>query len=449
MQIFQVGEAASYVKELLEADLVLSDLWITGEVTNLTRSGKGHYYFALKDETSQLRSLLFRGNALRCGAEPRAGDAVVAHGRIAFYERNGACEFCVDLLYPGGVGLAQLRFEALRLKLEQEGLFAPERKRPLPEFPRRIGLVTSESGAVLHDVLTILARRYPIAEVVLAHTAVQGDQAPDEIVAALARLAAWRDDDGEGVEVVIVGRGGGSPEELAAFNDERVARALFASPWPVISAVGHETDLTTCDEVADLRAPTPSAAAELVAPDLRLLAQEVADLAAAGRVAIERTLDEAREQLRHAGERLVARSPLTRVALHRQATHTEVERARTALAHQLATARAHLEGRWLQLAALSPGATLARGYSVVNVVGDGVVRSTRDVASGDALEIRVIDGILDATTTGTRATDPGADTDRGPTATGVGATRASRLPSPRAAGGDARVAPSTGGRPRE
>src|SRR5688572_11777749 len=128
MQVFQVGEAASYVKELLEADLVLSDLWITGEVTNLTRSGKGHYYFALKDETSQLRSLLFRGNALRCGAEPRAGDSVVAHGRIAFYERNGTCEFCVDLLYPSGVGLAQLRFEALRLKLEQEGLFALERK---------------------------------------------------------------------------------------------------------------------------------------------------------------------------------------------------------------------------------------------------------------------------------------------------------------------------------
>ena len=417
MKILEVGEVGAYLKQLIEADELLGDVWISGEVTNLSRSGAGHYYFSLKDESGQLRSVLFRGNALRCGAEPRAGDSVVAHGKLTFYEPAGQCEFCVDLLYPSGVGVAQLRFEALRLKLEQEGLFADERKRPLPEYPRRIGVVTSEGGAVLFDILTVLTRRYPIAEVVFVHSAVQGDHAPDEIVSGLGRLRDWRGDDGVGVDVVIVGRGGGSPDELAAFNDERVARAIFAAPWPVISAVGHETDVTICDYVADLRAPTPSAAAELVAPNLRALADEVDQLVASARTAIEQALAEARDAIRHGRDRLLVHAPQAQIVRSRQSTRQELERARLLLGHLISTTREHLAGRRLQLAALSPRATLARGYSVVTVGGNGVLRSIDDVEPGANLEIQVSDGVVGAAAIDVRAqgaADPSRPSERAP-----------------------------------
>ena len=408
MKILGVGDVGRYVRELLEGDDLLADLWVTGEITNLSRSGAGHYYFALKDDQGQLRSVLFRGAALRCGAEPRAGDAVVAHGKVAFYEPNGTCELCVDLLYPSGVGAAQLRFEALRLKLEEEGLFAPERKRALPAFPRRIGLLTSEGGAVVHDVLTVLARRYPLAEVVFAHTAVQGGHAPAEIAAGLARLRAWRAEDGGELDVAIVGRGGGSPEELAAFNDEEVARAVFASPWPIVSAIGHETDFTICDFVADVRAPTPSAAAEMIAPDLQVLEQDVRELAAAAVAAIERELASARDEARRLHERLLLRAPLAQIAQRRQACSDEVERAANGLAHRLARHREQLAARRLQLAALSPTATLARGYGIVSLATDRLdqtgraIRSTSELGPGQEIEIRLLDGAVDATTTGVR-----------------------------------------------
>ena len=418
MKILEVGDVGAYISELFELDETLSDLWVQGELTNLSRSAKGHYYFSLKDDTSQLRSVLFRGAALRCGAEPRAGDQVVAHGRVEFYEPSGSCQLCVDLLYPAGTGAARLRFEPLHLKLEQERLFATERKRPLPEYPLRIGLVTSESGAVLHDVLTVLTRRYPIAEVVFAHSSVQGERAPLELVAALGRLAAWRGPDGQGVEVVVVARGGGSPEELAPFNDERVARAIFASPWPVISAVGHETDVTICDYVADLRAPTPSAAAEMVAPDLGLLSEIVRELAERACELTGQMLAEARDQARRARDALLLHAPTVRIARERQATLDELRRARTTLDFRLGAAREQLAGRGLQLAALSPLGPLGRGYSIVSVAdrepaaGERVVRSTRDVAAGAGLRIRVVDGIVEADATNVSWRDPAVNAQR-------------------------------------
>ena len=405
MQIFGVEEVGSYIREMFELDENLTDLWVTGEITNFSRSPSGHNYFCLKDDTSQLRAVLFRGNAARCGATPRAGDAVVAHGRIDYYQPQGSLQLVVDLLYPAGVGEAHLRFEALRLKLEQEGLFAEERKRPLPPFPRRVGLVTSEGGAVLHDVLNVLSRRYPLAEVILSHTTVQGDGAPAEIVAALLRLREWTAADGSPVDVVIVARGGGSPEDLACFNDERVARAIFGSPWPVVSAVGHETDFTICDFVADLRAPTPSAAAELVAPDLEAFRQAIAELAGRGRVCVEQALAEARAELRYVRDRLVSRSPLAQIAAQRQATRDYAERSHAAVLSELRMFREQVEGRRLQLGALSPRATLARGYSVVSRRGDGVVRSVGDVGTGQPLTIQVADGEIDATATEVRASD--------------------------------------------
>jgi exodeoxyribonuclease VII large subunit len=407
MRVYAVGEVGAYLQDLYSTDEVLADVWITGEITNFSRATSGHLYFSLKDDEGQLRSVMWRSYANRVAMTPRAGDAVIAHGRLDFYPPQGSTQLVVDLLYPAGIGEGQLRFEALRLKLEEEGLFAEERKRPLPVFPRRIGLVTSETGAVYHDVVTVLSRRFPIGQVVFCHASVQGDRAPVEIVQAIRRLATWRDLDGSTLDVVIVGRGGGSPEELACFNDERVARAVFAAPWPVVSAVGHETDFSICDFVADHRAPTPSAAAEMVSPDLQALKLDLAELVERGRVSIEQVVGGAGLDLRRSRDRLVAHSPLTRIARDRQATLNQTARGRLALEGHLRTLGEQLGGRRLQLAALSPRATLDRGYSIVTASNGAVVRSAADVTAGDALSIELTDGQIDATATGVRIEDDG------------------------------------------
>jgi exodeoxyribonuclease VII large subunit len=402
MRVYAVGEVGAYIQDLYATDEVLADVWITGEITNFSRAASGHLYFSLKDDEGQLRSVMWRSYANRIAMTPRAGDAVIAHGKLDFYPPQGSTQLVVDLLYPAGIGEGQLRFEALRLKLEEEGLFAEERKRPLPSFPRRIGLVTSESGAVYHDVVTVLSRRFPIGQVVFCHASVQGDRAPGELVRAIQRLAAWRDVDGSTVDVVIFGRGGGSPEELACFNDERVARAVFAAPWPVVSAVGHETDFSICDFVADHRAPTPSAAAEMVSPDLEALRLDLAELVERGKVSIEQVLDGAGLDLRRSRDRLVAHSPLTRIARDRQATLDQTARGKLALEGYLRSLGEQLAGRRLQLAALSPRGTLERGYSIVTSSDGAVVRSAADVAAGDALAIELPDGTVDATATDVR-----------------------------------------------
>lgn len=400
MRVYAVGEVGAYLQDLYATDEVLADVWITGEITNFSRAASGHLYFSLKDDEGQLRSVMWRSYAARVAMTPRAGDAVIAHGRLDFYPPQGSTQLVVDLLYPAGIGEGQLRFEALRLKLEEEGLFAEERKRPLPLFPRRIGLVTSESGAVYHDVVTVLSRRFPIGHLVFCHASVQGDRAPAELVQALKRLAAWRDRDGSALDVVIVGRGGGSPEELACFNDERLARTVFAAPWPVVSAVGHETDFSICDFVADHRAPTPSAAAEMVSPDLGALRLDLAELVERGKVSIEQVVDGAGLDLRRSRDRLMAHSPLTRIARDRQATLDQAARGKLALDGYVRSLGEQLAGRRLQLAALSPRATLDRGYSIVTDGAGAVVRSAGDVAAGDALSIELPDGTIDATATG-------------------------------------------------
>jgi exodeoxyribonuclease VII large subunit len=404
MRIYPVGAVGEYLHDLLNADELLSDVWITGEITNFTRASSGHLYFSLKDDEGQLRSVMWRSHANRIATTPRAGDAVVAHGRLDFYPPQGTTQIVVDLLYPAGIGEGQLRFEALRLKLEEEGLFAEERKRALPAFPKRIGLITSETGAVYHDVVTVLSRRFPVGRVVFCHAAVQGERAPAELVLALQRLAAWRDVDGSTVDVVIIGRGGGAPEELACFNDERLARTIFAAPWPVVSAVGHETDFTICDFVADHRAPTPSAAAEMVSPDLVALRLDLVDLIDRGRITIEQALDTTNLELRRTRDRLMAHSPLTRIARDRQATLDQSARARLALQRHLLSLSEQLAGRRLQLAALSPRATLGRGYSIVTGSDGAVVQSAARIGVGDRLAIELADGTVDATTTGVRLT---------------------------------------------
>ena len=401
MEVLAVSEVSRHIGELLEADPLLSDVWIRGEIGNLSRSPAGHFYFSLRDPGSQLKCVLFRGAAARLGTLPERGAAVILHGNVAFYAAGGVCEVCVDLLYPEGVGLARLELEALKLKLEAEGLFAPERKRPLPPFPRRIGLVTSDGGAVLHDILQVLGRRYPLVEVVLAAASVQGERAPGEICAALARLTRFHQSD-QALDVIIVARGGGAEHELAVFNDERVARACFGCPVPIVSAIGHEIDVTLVDFVADLRAPTPSAAAELVVPDLAVLRDMVTELAGQGEEAVRRMLREARYDSQLAHDRLLSRSPAAELARRRVELTAELRRAQAGLEQALRLVREQLRGRVLQLAALSPERTLGRGYAVCSVASGAVLRSIRQVELGDPVDIRIIDGLIAGRAVGLR-----------------------------------------------
>ncbi|MFL5803901.1 MAG: exodeoxyribonuclease VII large subunit [Roseiflexaceae bacterium] len=392
MNILTVSQLNTYLRELLDSDEIVQDLWIEGEVSNLSRPSSGHWYFTLKEGDSQIRAACWKSYVARIPALPANGDAVLAHGRVSFYEASGQIQLYVDMIRPAGVGLLHMRFEELKARLAAEGLFDPSRKRDLPELPRRIGLVTSPTGAALRDILTVLSRRYPLAEVVLAGCQVQGDGAAETIVEALYALYEQQ------VDVIIVARGGGSIEDLWAFNEEIVARAVFASPAPVISGVGHETDTTIIDYVADLRAPTPSAAAELVAPDIAALAGDIAVLSGQLATATWQHIERARADLAGQQRRLAQRTPAARIARDRQALDELLRRAGAQLAHQGALRRARLDGARAQLAALSPLATLERGYAIVRRATDGqVVTDPGQLDPGAAIEVTVRGGSFGAT----------------------------------------------------
>jgi exodeoxyribonuclease VII large subunit len=377
--IFGVEELGLRIGQALHADPALRDVWLRGEATNVTRSAAGHFYFSIKDATGQLRCVLFRASALRSTLLPTNGVALVAHGAIRFYERQGSCELVADVLFPEGIGLARMRFEALRNRLEAEGLFEPTRKRRLPPFPRRIGVITSDRGAAIHDIITVLERRYPLAEVVFLAAPVQGAGASEALALALQRLATWTAPRSrDGVDLIILARGGGSAEDLTVFNDERLVRAIFACPVPVVSAVGHETDVTLADLAADVRAPTPSAAAELASPDLDAVRREVAHIDERARRAVRARLVDTNGQLRAARRGLAAQ-----------------------LGHQVSLARARLAGSRAQLEALSPAATLARGFAVAEVEGHALLDASA-VEPGADLVVRLHRGRVNSTVTAVR-----------------------------------------------
>lgn len=392
MNVLAVNELTAYLRELLDEDALLQDLWIRGEVSNFSRSSAGHCYFTLKDEQCQLRCVLFRGNARGLAFLPGNGDGLLAHGRVTLYEARGEYQLLVDLVQPAGVGPLQLAFEELRHRLANEGLFQEERKRPLPAMPRCIGVVTSASGAVWHDIQTVIARRFPLAELLLAPALVQGADAPASIVAALQCLRAE-----ERVEVIIVARGGGSLEDLWAFNDERVARAIFAARVPVISGVGHEVDVTIADLVADLRAPTPSAAAELCVPDRRELAGRVGEARQRAWSLIEETLRGRREALIRVERDLARASPARSVARERQRLDELTQRAERALAHHRQLRRQVVLRLERQLAALDPRAVLTRGYALVEDAESGTpIVSATTPRAGQALRVTMADGAFEA-----------------------------------------------------
>ncbi len=385
IEAYRVSWLARYLKELIESDLRLSNIWVEGEVSNLTRSSAGHLYFTLKDEDAQLRCVMFR-RADRAGAPVENGAQVLAHGNVSFYEARGDLQLIVDFVQPAGVGVWQAQFERLKEQLEAEGLFDPARKRPLPEFPRRLGLVTSPTGAVLHDICQVVGRRWPAAEIVLAPTPVQGAEAVSGIVAALRRLNAEPD-----IDVIILARGGGSIEELSAFNEEPVARAVYGSPAPVVSGIGHETDYTIADYVADVRAPTPSAAAETAVPDRADVWRRVEGLAlslhawTAGQVSQGLTVT---EQAVHR-LRLVQPAP----AQYRQRLGGLMLAVEVAMERATAQRGERLSSFAAQLRSLDPRRTLARGYAVVQMREDRrVVTSVRQVRGRDRLTVHVQDG---------------------------------------------------------
>ena len=386
--IFTVIELTRRVKALVESDEVLQSLYVRGEVSNYVLSSAGHAYFTLKDSQSQVRCALFRNNIRARSYLPKSGEAVVVHGRVGVYEPSGAYQLIADLVQPEGVGLLQLKFEQLRAKLEREGLFDEARKRPLPSCPHRIGVVTSPTGAVIRDIINVTRRRFPLVELVVSPTLVQGDGAPESICRAIQAA-----NDVPDLDLLIVARGGGSLEDLWPFNDERVARAIFASRLPVVSAVGHETDFTIADFVADLRAPTPSAAAELVVPDVRSYRLAIDQLADRLEGAVLDSLAERRRAVDEAEVALARHSPLREIERWRQAVDELSVDLTSRATSRLGMLRERLRGRALQLSALSPLAVLGRGYSLTTHLSTGrVIRSVAAATPGELIDVRVADG---------------------------------------------------------
>ena len=380
-----VSDVTSLVKALIEGEEQLQDVRIQGEVSNVSRPASGHIYFTLKDARTQIKCAMWKSSAMRIRSVPRDGEAVIARGRVGVYEASGAYQFYVESMLPVGAGDLNAEFERLKLKLQAEGLFDAERKRELPIAPRVLGVVTSASAAAFQDILNVLSRRYPVVEVLLSPAQVQGNDAPPQIVRAIQLLQGLCD-------VILVARGGGSMEDLWAFNDERVVRAVAASSVPVVSGVGHEIDFTLTDFAADVRAPTPSAAAEMITPDIIDLRQRAdAYGAVIEQLALAR-LSDARFSLTELQRALRLLSPSQQVAQVRQNTEQLRQRLHAALAQRAAIERARLHGLSGRLAALGPEATLARGYAIVRRADGRVVRSTADSAPGDALRVRVNDG---------------------------------------------------------
>ena len=390
-----VTDLTRHLRQLLEADPDLQGVWVQGEISNLSRPSSGHIYFTLKDSGASLRCVMWKGEAAHLRFAPQDGMAIEAHGSLGIYEVSGQYQLYADSLRPLGEGALYQEFLRLKALLEAEGLFDEARKRPIPASPRRIGIVTSPTGAALRDMLNTLRRRMPLAEVTLAPAPVQGDEAPLALVAALRilnRVAA--------PEVILLARGGGSIEDLWAFNDERVVRAVTESHAPVVTGVGHETDFTLADFAADLRAPTPTAAAELATAitvlDLRQTLIEMAQILEGSMgVLFERQ----HNLLEGFQSGLRFYSPLRRVQTDRQRVDELSRRGNAAQAHRLELAAARLKGLENRLTALSPLAVLQRGYAVVTK-NKRVVASKSQVQAGDALRVRLRDGEFDARVSG-------------------------------------------------
>ena len=386
--VLSVSQLNRYVKSRMDADENLFNVFLVGEISNFTDHYKtGHFYFSLKDEEAQIKAVMFRQNALKVKFRPENGLRVIVRGRVSLYEAAGSYQVFVDDMQPDGVGALNLAFEQLKERLEREGLFDAAHKKPLPRFPERIGVITSETGAAVQDILNILGRRFPYAQVVLAPVLVQGEGAPAQLIDALQSFNAFKN-----VDIIILGRGGGSAEDLWAFNDERLAYAVYRSQIPVISAVGHETDFAICDFVADLRAPTPSAAAELAVPDQMQLRTKIHTLLSRMQRTVTNNLREQRLRLEQSTQKSVLKNPNLYFDTKRMqliSVSTQFDALEKAILHR---ARIRLQENAAKLQALSPLSVLARGYSVTTLADGTVVHSANQLSENTEITVQLADG---------------------------------------------------------
>lgn len=399
-QVLSITQINAYIRDLMDSDSLLSGVCVRGEISNYKVYPSGHHYFTLKDEGGTLKCVMFRGNAQRLRFKPDNGMQILAMGKISVYPRDGAYQLYCTSLVLDGVGDLYASFEQLKTKLAEQGLFDPAHKKPLPQYPKTIGIVTSSSGAAVHDMLRILNKRYPLVNVRLFPVRVQGAEAPAEIAAAIAYANRF-----QMADLLIVGRGGGSIEDLWAFNTELVAHAIYQSQIPIISAVGHEPDVTISDFVADLRAATPSNGAELAVPDSDALRQMLDSLLSNMGTALKRQLKVSRQQLKMLADSPALQSPT--VYLKQRRMNLELLSNRMVSAEKQIINRQHQ--RYLtsasKLDALSPLKVLTRGYAMVQAGEGEVVRSVKQVNTGDPIHVTLCDGTVTAAVTDKKEKD--------------------------------------------
>lgn len=386
-QVFTVTELNKRIKGLLELDPILRSICVQGEISNYKLYSSGHHYFTLKDSESSLSCVMYRYSADKLRFRPENGMKIRAFGKVDVYPRDGGYKLYCSSLEPEGTGDLQIAFEQLKAKLDAEGLFRPEHKKKLPAFPRTIAIITSGSGAAVHDMIRILGHRWPMAKVLVMPVRVQGTEAPPEIAGAIRYANEFHVAD-----LIITGRGGGSMEDLWAFNDERVARAIYASEIPVISAVGHEPDVLISDYVADRRASTPSNAAEIAVPDWRDLSDSLDSLDIRSRQAIHKKLTQLGQSLDNLRTKRVLNDPTVYIDNRRLELDFRSEKLGTAMDRQLSAKRRGFETRGAALDAMSPMRVLSRGYSITEDRHGSVIRSVEELSPGDGITVRLSDG---------------------------------------------------------
>lgn len=391
-QILSVTQVNTYIQSLMDQNALLSGLCIRGEISNFKVYPSGHFYFSLKDVGGALRCVMFKSNALRLRFRPENGMKILAFGRISVFPRDGAYQLYCTSLVLDGVGDLHVAFEQLKVKLAGEGLFAPEHKKPIPQYPKTIAIITSSAGAAVHDMLRILKKRYPLVRVRLLSVRVQGAEAPAEICGAIRYVNKWNLAD-----LIITGRGGGSIEDLWAFNDERLARTIYESRIPIISAVGHEPDVTISDYVADLRAATPSNAAELAVPDQNELNRQLVSMLSAMNAAIARQVKQQRQRLSLLAAARPLQSPVAYLEEKQLLLDSLQQRLGASQAQRIARAHRACVGLAAALDAMSPLKVLTRGYSMANTADGTLLRSIHQVSTGEEVKLRLADGSLRAT----------------------------------------------------
>lgn len=382
-KVATVSQINGYVKKILDHNIVLNNVWVKGEISNFKHHYSGHMYITLKDEGGVLKAVMFKGNAQSLAFEPSDGMKVLARGRVSVYEAGGAYQLYIEEMIPDGVGELYIAYEQLKKRLEEEGLFSPEHKKPIPQFPKSVGVVTASTGAAVRDIINVITRRYPLAEIVLYPAQVQGTGAAQSIAGAIEYFNAVG-----GVDTLIVGRGGGSIEDLWAFNEEITARAIFNSKIPVISAVGHETDFTIADFVADLRAPTPSAAAEIAVPSVIELRNRINT----DKNRISQNIAQRIESSRLLLKRFKMRTPKDKIDDYSLRLDALMRSMENSLRMKTMSMKNQLAEKAAKLDALSPLQTLSRGYSIPTTEDGSVIRSAEELTEGMEFTLRLKDG---------------------------------------------------------